>query len=123
MCPLYKNAISKMQDNNGTNNQFSLEMVEFNPEWQFENHKTGEFYKNGVIPQKLFITYLGGNIQPASTDKVFASLENMFKSGALTNSNYIRIADYNKVISASFHTRVLYANTLNRLKGTSKNSI
>ncbi len=115
MCPLYKNAISKMQDNNGTNNQFSLEMVEFNPEWQFENHKTGEFYKNGVIPQKLFITYLGGNIQPASTDKVFASLENMFKSGALTNSNYIRIADYNKVISASFHTRVLYANTLNRL--------
>ncbi len=104
-----------MQDNNGTNNHFSLEMVEFNPEWQYDNHKTGEFYKNGVIPRKLFITYLGGNIQPASTDKVFASLENMFKSGALTNSEYIRIADYNKVISASFHTRVLYANTLNRL--------
>ncbi|MEI7707736.1 MAG: ATP-binding protein [Chlorobium sp.] len=115
MCPLYKNAISKMQDNKGTNNRLSLEMVEFNPEWQFENHKTGEFYKNGVIPRKVFITYLGGNIQPASTDKVFASLENMFKSGALTNSEYIRIADYNKVISASFHTRVLYANTLNRL--------
>ena len=104
-----------MQDNNGIINHLSMEMVEFNPDWQFENNETGEFYKNGIIPQKLFITYLGGNIQPESADKVFLSLEKLFKSGVLTNTEYIRIADYNKVISASFHTRVLYANTLNRL--------
>jgi len=118
MCALFKNSINRIPDNEGTNNQFSIDMVEFKPEWQFEDKKTGEFYKNGVIPKKLFITYLGGNIQPESADKVFIALENMFKSGVLTNSEYIRIADYNKVISASFHTRVLYANTLNRLNET-----
>ena len=104
-----------MQDNSIAGNHLSIEMVEFHPEWQFEDHKTGVFYKNGIIPQKLFITYLGGNIHPESAQKALIILEKMFKSGVLTNSEYIRIADYNKVISATFHTRVLYANTLNRL--------
>ena len=104
-----------MQDNSRAGNHLSIEMVDFNPEWQFEDHKTGIFYKNGIIPQKLFITYLGGNIHPESARKALISLEKIFKSGGLTNSYYIRIADYNKVISATFNTRVLYANTLNRL--------
>ena len=104
-----------MQDNSRAGNHLSIEMVDFNPEWQFEDHKTGIFYKNGIIPQKLFITYLGGNIHPESARKALISLEKIFKSGGLTNSDYIRIADYNKVISATFNTRVLYANTLNRL--------
>ena len=104
-----------MQDNSRAGNHLSIEMVDFNPEWQFEDHKTGIFYKNGIIPQKLFITYLGGNIHPESARKALISLEKIFKSGGRTNSDYIRIADYNKVISATFNTRVLYANTLNRL--------
>ncbi|NMW20001.1 MAG: hypothetical protein HKK66_13530 [Chlorobiaceae bacterium] len=105
-------------DNEGNRESYALEMIDFNPEWQFEDRKKGVFYKNGIIPQKLFITFLGGNIQPDSAKKAIDILEKMFQRGVLTNCEYIRIADYNEVISAPFSTRILYANSLNRLNST-----
>ena len=113
-----KNRINLTPDNNGNRESFTLEMVEFKPEWQFEDRKTGVIYKNGIIPQKLFITFLGGNIQPESAKRAIDILEKMFQSGVLTNCEYIRIADYNEVINAPFSTRILYANSLNRLNST-----
>jgi len=118
MGSLYNNAINLISDNNGNRVPVSLEMIDFNPEWQFKDSKTGVFYKNGIIPQKLFITFLGGNIQPESAKKAIEILEKVFQSGVLTNCDYIRIADYNEVISAPFTTRILYANSLNRLNST-----
>ncbi|MCX6178919.1 MAG: ATP-binding protein [Chlorobiales bacterium] len=115
MCALYKNSKHHIPDNNGANNPVSVEMIEFNPAWQFEDKKTGVFYKNGIIPGKLFITFLGGNIQLDNAKTALEILEQMFKSEVLSNCEYIRIADYSKVISAPFSTRILYANTLNRL--------
>jgi len=115
MCALNKKQISRIPDNNGSGHPVSIDMIDFNPSWQFEDSKTGVFYKNGVIPHKLFITYLGGNIHLDSAKKALEILENMFKSGVLSNCQYIRIADYSEVSSASFNTRILYANTLNRL--------
>lgn len=96
-------------------NQITLDMIEFRPEWQFEESSSGVFYKNGVIPGKLFLTLLGGDIQPESAKKALVILEHLFKSGVLTNSNYIRIADYSAVTKAPISTRMIYANELNRL--------
>ena len=112
------NARNLTPDNNGKRESVSLEMIDFNPEWQFKDSKTGVFYKNGIIPQKLFITFLRGNIQPESAKRAIDILEKMFQSGVLTNCEYIRIADYNEVINAPFSTRILYANSLNRLNST-----
>jgi signal transduction histidine kinase/CheY-like chemotaxis protein len=93
----------------------SIDMVEFKAEWQFEEKKTGVFYKNGIIPGKLFLTSLGGDIQLESAKKAIEILENIFKSGLLSNCEYIRIADYSGVTKAPLSTRKLYANSLNRL--------
>ncbi len=101
--------------NNVPDCSLTLEMVEFRPEWQFEESETGVFYKNGVIPGKLFITFLGGNIQLDSAKKAIDILETMFKGNVLNNCEYIRIADYTDVTKASINTRMLYANSLNRL--------
>ncbi|NTW10300.1 MAG: response regulator [Chlorobiaceae bacterium] len=93
----------------------TMDMVEFRPEWQFEEPGSGVFYRNGVIPGKLFITFIGGDIQLESAKKALDALERVFQSGVLRNCDYIRIADYSAVSKASIATRKLYANTLNRL--------
>ncbi|NTW55712.1 MAG: response regulator [Chlorobiaceae bacterium] len=93
----------------------TMDMVEYRPEWQFEDPKTGVFYRNGVIPGKLFITFLGGDIQLESAKKAIETLNVLFQSNVLRNCDYIRIADYSAVIKASVSTRKLYANTLNSL--------
>ncbi len=115
MSPTFKNATRQSPNINGTRHPVSIEMIRFDPEWQFEDQESGVFYKNGIIPNKLFITYLGGVINPECANKALEILENMFGYGLLHNCEYIRIADYNEVISAPFTTRILYANTLNRL--------
>lgn len=93
-----------------------MDMAEFRPEWQYyEDSRSGVFYRNGVIPGKLFITYLGGDIQLDSAKKAIEVLERMFRDNVLRNCDYIRIADYSAVTKASVSTRMLYANTLNKL--------
>ncbi|WP_235923245.1 ATP-binding protein [Candidatus Chlorobium masyuteum] len=110
-----KETMNPNPKNSTSGNQLTLEMVDFRPEWQFEENQTGVFYKNGVIPGQLFLTLLGGDIQPESAKKALAVLENLFKSGVITNSDYIRIADYSAVLRAPISTRMIYANELNRL--------
>jgi len=107
--------MSPLLENTVPGDPVTIEMVEFRPEWQFIESKTGVFYKNGVIPRKLFLTSLGGDIQPESAKKAIDILENLFKSGVLSNCDYIRIADYTDVTRAPINTRMLYANALNRL--------
>jgi len=107
--------MSPIPDKRGNVGSLTIEMVEFKEEWQFEDPQTGVFYKNGIIPQKLFLTLLGGDIQPDNAKKAITVLESMFKSGVLSNCTYIRIADYTKVTKAPINTRILYAKELNRL--------
>jgi len=107
--------MSPIPDKRGNVGSLTIEMVEFKEEWQFEDPQTGVFYKNGIIPQKLFLTLLGGDIQPENAKKAITVLESMFKSGVLSNCTYIRIADYTKVTKAPINTRILYAKELNRL--------
>jgi two-component system, sensor histidine kinase len=93
----------------------TMDMVEFRPEWQYEEPGTGVYYRNGIIPGKLFITFLGGDIQIDSAKKALEALNKVFQSSVLQNCDYIRIADYSGVTKASISTRKLYANTLNSL--------
>lgn len=95
--------------------QFAYANLEFKPEWQYENPKTGVFYSNAVIPHRLFFSSISGPIELESTTEAIDILERLFDSGVLDNCSYIRIADYSGVVKASFNSRLLYANALNRL--------
>ncbi|NTV08191.1 MAG: hybrid sensor histidine kinase/response regulator, partial [Chlorobium limicola] len=114
-CTRQHDNMSSIPDKRQNGSSLTIEMVDFKEEWQFEDPQNGVFYKNGIIPQKLFLTLLGGDIQPESAKKAITVLERMFKSGVLTNCSYIRIADYTKVNKAPISTRLLYARELNRL--------
>jgi signal transduction histidine kinase/CheY-like chemotaxis protein len=91
------------------------DMIEFRPDWQYEDPDTGVYYRSGIIPEKLFFTSLGGEIHQEATESIIGVLQHIFESGVLSNCTYIRIADYSGVEKASINSRILYANTLNRL--------
>jgi signal transduction histidine kinase/ActR/RegA family two-component response regulator len=101
--------------NTSSSQAFSRDMLEFRPEWQFDDPQTGVYYHSAVIPGKLFFTSLGGDISLNEAEKGIVYLERVFKDGMFSDSDYVRIADYSGVIKASINTRLLYANTLNRL--------
>ena len=95
--------------------RFSYDMLEFRPEWQFDDTKTGVYYHSAVIPGKLFFTSLGGEVQLDTAQKAAVFVERVFADGGLKNSDYIRIADYSAVTKASINARIFYAKTINRL--------
>jgi signal transduction histidine kinase/ActR/RegA family two-component response regulator len=107
--------MKKASDTNSDSAQFSYSHLQFKPEWQYENPLTGVTYRNAVIPQKLFFSSISGVIELESTKEAITILERLFKSGVLDNCIYIRIVDYSGIRKASFNSRLLYANTLNRL--------
>ena len=101
------------QARNGSH--FSYGMLEFRPEWQFDDPDTGAYYHSGVIPGKLFFTSLGGEGKLEDAQKAAAFVERVFVDGGLKNSDYIRIADYSAITKASINARVFYAKTINKL--------
>jgi two-component system, sensor histidine kinase len=105
-----------MPDKRGVCKPVSIEMIEFNPEWQIEDRKQGIYYRSGVIPQRLVYTSLGGNIQPEFAQRAILSFEKLLCSGKLGNDNYSRIADFSQVKKLPLNTRILYADALNELQ-------
>ncbi len=95
--------------------RFSYDMLEFRPEWQFDDPDTGVYYHSAAVPGKLFFTSLGGNITLSAAQKGIPYVERVFADGIFNDSDYVRIADYSGVDKASINSRLLYANTLNRL--------
>ncbi len=94
---------------------YSFDMLEFRPEWQFDDPVSGVYYHSAVIPGKLFYTSLGGDISPDAARKAIPYLERVFADRVLENTDYVRIADYSEVVRAAISTRLLYASTINRL--------
>jgi len=105
-----------MPDKRGVCNPVSIEMIEFNPEWQIEDNELGIYYISGVIPQRLIYTSLGGNIQPEFAQRAILSFEKLLCSGRLGNGNYSRIADFSEVKKIPLNSRILYADALNELQ-------
>ena len=95
--------------------QLTYDMLEFRPQWQFENKKLGSYYRSGVIHRKLFFSALGGDIHVEDAENAIPSLEQVFREGVLTDSEYIRIADYSDVKKASVNGRKCYASAIARL--------
>jgi len=87
----------------------------FKSEWQYEKHRTDFFMRNGVIPHKIFFSEINGNLTLTHTEGVVEALEALFKTGNLTGSSYIRVADYSNVQSGTFSARKAYANAIVRL--------
>ena len=107
--------MNQSQGRAGRSPRFSYDMLEFRPEWQFDDPGTGAYYHSGVIPGKLFFTSLGGEVHFEAAQKAAAFVERIFADGGLKNSDYIRIADYSAVTKASINARVFYAKTINRI--------
>ena len=95
--------------------RLSYDMLEFRPEWQFDDPVAGAYYHSAVIPGILFYSALGGDVQHETTLKVVPYLEKVFAGGFFDDSEYIRVVDYSGVTKASINSRILYAQTLNRL--------
>ncbi len=107
--------MSKSQGHQTGEMHFSYEMLEFRPEWQFDDSDSGVYYHSAVIPGKLFYTSLGGDVQLQAAQKGIPYIERVFAEGFFNDRDYIRIADYSGVSKATINSRLLYAKTLNRL--------
>ncbi len=107
--------MNQFKARDGSASRFSFDMLEFRPEWQFDDAGSGVYYHSGAIPGKLFFTSLGGDIQYAVAQKGIPYVERVFADGLFDGCEYIRIADYSGVHKASINSRILYANTLNGL--------
>lgn len=94
---------------------FSFEQLEFRPQWQFADNRSGVYYRNGVIPGTLLYSSLGGSIRLDDVQQVEPCLNLVFAEAGLSNSEYVRIVDYSGVRTASIRARKHYAQILKRL--------
>ncbi|MCB9058726.1 MAG: PAS domain S-box protein [Calditrichae bacterium] len=92
-----------------------FEDILFNKEWQYLNEENGGYYKNGIIPGRLFYSKLGGNLDQDASEIVTKLLEKLFKSAAFDHQKIYRIVDYTDVEATSYFTRKTYVKTLKRL--------
>ncbi|MBU2629981.1 MAG: response regulator, partial [Proteobacteria bacterium] len=100
----------------GKSDIFSFDMLEFRPQWQYENKDRQIFYRNGVIPGKLFYSQIQADtVDMENFSRIVPMFEAVFKEGVLTNSRYIRIVDYSRVGRSSLKARKAYAQLQNRL--------
>lgn len=96
--------------------ELSFEQLEFRPQWQYEDPEKGFYYKNGVIPKKIFYSSVRSpNLQSEEVEAAMPFLEQIFKDGVLEGSEYIRISDYTGLKKTSLMVRRAYALALNRL--------
>ncbi len=107
--------MKELNDHSGSTHRLSYDMLEFLPEWQFDDPESGVYYHSAVVRGKLFFTSLGGDITLDVAQKGISYVERVFKDGMFNGAEYVRIADYSGVIKASINSRILYANALNRL--------
>lgn len=84
----------------------------FNPEWQIEKSESHFFYKNGVIPRKVFFSAIGGNITVTEVHEAFEPIEKAFIDGEFAHTEYIRIVDYSQLENASIQSRRIYGRYL-----------
>ncbi|HMA83218.1 MAG TPA: hypothetical protein VKP59_03220, partial [Candidatus Thermoplasmatota archaeon] len=87
----------------------------FHPDWQVEKTSNDFFYKNGVIPGKIFFSELGGNITTKEVEEALPQLKKAFVEGKFENTTYIRIVDYSQVENASIQARRTYGKFLTDL--------
>ncbi len=116
VCKDYSDAVQKavnILQSNSLYEKISFEDITIKPEWCFDDNDFKLI--NGVIPQKLFYTSFEGISQEITPIKVSECMNKLFEEGTLTNSSYIRVADYSKLSNVPVKTRNFYAELLNNL--------
>ncbi len=116
----YKHAITTAQnilnkDNILSNKALSFKNIQFKPEWEYHNPKSGFCYKSGIIPGKIFYTLVEGNINSQDLEIAIKIVSNIFKTGIFDNTQYIRITDYTNFKKSSLSIRKNLAHSLNKL--------
>lgn len=114
ICKDYDESVQKAQEllkqYKSTKKKLGFKNIMFKPEWGFD--KNGFKFINGVIPQKLFYTSFQGRVNSDSIKMVSPCLNNLFDSGVLDNSSYIRVADYSILSQVPLPTRNKYVETI-----------
>ncbi len=96
--------------------KYRYEMLEFKPEWQYENSEKKISYKSGVIKGEVFFSQIqAAHLSYEDFCQIAPYFEKVFEDGMLTNSNYIRIADYTKMQNSSIKLRKEYTKMQIRL--------
>jgi signal transduction histidine kinase len=93
----------------------SADQLVDDPRWQYESPKSGAYFRNAVIPHRLFYSTLGGKFTVEDCDEAVKRIESIFEEGWLSNDEIYRIADYTEVINASFRARKNYAKALHSI--------
>ncbi len=96
----------------GFKKEYSIENIQFKPEWEYTNVTTGSNYRIGMIPSKLMFVRL--SIDSNSIEDVKEAvmyLDKAFEVGNFKGTKYYKIADYSGMKTAtSISVRRYYAN-------------
>ncbi len=125
-CKTYDQAIEKAMEVLGNRQGgfkstpiLSYDQIRFTTGWQYENPDRGLVYKNGVITDRLFFSSIqADSVADEDMDPLLFAMEQVFKDGAITESGYIRIADYSGLKRMSLRARRRYGQALNHLAKT-----
>lgn len=93
----------------------SADQLVDDPRWQYESPQSGAYFRNAIIPHRLFYSSLGGNFTVEDSEEAVKRIESIFEEGWLSNDEIYRIADYTDVINASFRARKNYAKALHTI--------
>jgi len=106
-----------LKKNSSSKNEYSIENIQFKPEWEFNNLDTGTRYKIGIIEGKLLFVYLSIDSNTIEDVKEASLLlDKAFEEGNLRGTQYYKIADYSGMKTAtSISVRRYYANTNKRI--------
>jgi signal transduction histidine kinase/ActR/RegA family two-component response regulator len=117
-CKNYEDALTKARDILGDSagqymedtGTYRYEMLEFQPQWQYENPDKQVFYRSGVVKRELFYSSMKADYLDYSDYLAMKPYyEQVFKDGMLTGSNYIRVVDYTGMKKSSIRARKEYA--------------
>ena len=93
----------------------SFDDIMFKQQWHYRNSTSSAEYQSGVINGRLFYSALRGHISNADVVKLSEHFVDVFETGQLRRTQYIRITDYSGLSHTSVITRRHYARALNEI--------
>ncbi len=86
-----------------------FDMLEFSDQWQFEDKIRQVFYRNGVIPGRVFYSCIQADyLSMSDFNRLSPVLEQVYQDGFYNGSKYIHIVDYSQVKKTSIKLRKAY---------------
>ena len=96
-------------------NEYHFADLIFKDEWQYKDKKSGHFYSNGGIPNKIYYSKIGGDFSIDDAWAIEPYIRRYFQSGMLDCKEYIRVADYSGVGKVPIDARRKYGEVIDGL--------